>query len=179
MDVPLSFSKNFILPDVLEPNLKIVFCGTAASKKSAQVVAYYAGLGNRFWETLYHVGLTPYLMKPPEFKSLPLYGIGLTDVAKYASGNDSDLNSNDFDAASLRQKILYYAPKILAFTSKKAARAALELADQQPIGYGFQNEKIGLTQVYVLPSPSGAARRYWDIRWWQELATSIKEGKYV
>ena len=43
-----------ILPDVLTYNLKIVFCGTAASKKSKQVNAYYAGHGNKFWNTIYN-----------------------------------------------------------------------------------------------------------------------------
>jgi G:T/U-mismatch repair DNA glycosylase len=39
-----------ILPDVLQPDLKVVFCGTAAGTQSAQAGAYYAGRGNYFWE---------------------------------------------------------------------------------------------------------------------------------
>ena len=47
-----------ILPDVLTYNLKIVFCGTAASKKSKLLKSYYAGPGNKFWKTLYEIKLT-------------------------------------------------------------------------------------------------------------------------
>ena len=41
-----------ILPDLLDYNLDIVFCGMAASKKSKKVKAYYAGPGNKFWKIL-------------------------------------------------------------------------------------------------------------------------------
>ena len=40
-----------ILPDLLDYDLNIVFCGTAASKKSKNFNAYYAGPGNKFWKT--------------------------------------------------------------------------------------------------------------------------------
>ena len=45
-----------VLPDILSPGFDIVFCGTAVSNVSAQRGAYYAGLGNMFWPTLYAVG---------------------------------------------------------------------------------------------------------------------------
>ena len=48
-----------ILPDVLESGLDLVLCGTAAGRKSAEMLAYYAKPGNRFWPTLHAVGLTP------------------------------------------------------------------------------------------------------------------------
>ena len=55
------------LPDVVLPGLKVVFCGTAAGTRSAQVGAYYAGRGNKFWRTLFQVGLTPRPLDPHEF----------------------------------------------------------------------------------------------------------------
>jgi hypothetical protein len=42
-----------ILPDVLMPGLKLVFCGTAAGTVSARRGQYYAHPQNRFWEILY------------------------------------------------------------------------------------------------------------------------------
>ena len=77
-----------VLPDVPEPNLKIIFCGTAAGDTSASTGAYYTGPGNKFWKTLYTVGLTPQQLKPDDFRMLLQYGLGLTDLAKYASGSD-------------------------------------------------------------------------------------------
>jgi TDG/mug DNA glycosylase family protein len=37
-----------VLPDVLAPNLAIIFCGTAVGSVSAQRRAYYAGPGTVF-----------------------------------------------------------------------------------------------------------------------------------
>jgi TDG/mug DNA glycosylase family protein len=80
-----------ILPDILEPGLTTVFCGSAASSASARLGAYYAGPGNRFWQALYEGGLTSSLLTPTEFRRLPQFGIGITDLAKHESGMDISL----------------------------------------------------------------------------------------
>src|SRR5215813_5884682 len=90
-----------ILPDVLEPNLKLVICGNAAGTTSARVGQYYATRGNLFWETLFKVGLTPRQLAPREFPTLPRYGIGLTDIAKEAFGMDKDLDAIHFERTAL------------------------------------------------------------------------------
>ena len=51
-----------VLPDLIAPNLRIVFTGTAVGSASAHAGAYYAGPGNAFWPTLHAVGLTPRLL---------------------------------------------------------------------------------------------------------------------
>ena len=155
-----------LVPDVLIPGLKIVFCGTAPSAESFRQRAYYAHPGNRFWPTLAAVGLTPRLLRPAEFTELPRYGLGLTDVCKTAHGQDADLSPGDFDATGLREKIDRNRPGILAFTSKRAAREALGFA----AGYGLQKETLGVTRLFVLPSTSGLATRFWDESHWRELA---------
>lgn len=154
-----------VLPDVLGRGLAIVFCGTAPARASAQARAYYAGPGNRFWPTLHAIGLTPRRYAPAEFRTLLELGIGLTDVAKYAVGVDRELSAADFDAAALREKMAGYQPRWLAFTSKRAAEACLG----RRVAYGAQPDTLGATQLFVLPSPSGAARAFWDIGPWQEL----------
>lgn len=158
-----------ILPDLLAPNLKIVFCGTAASDISAREGAYYANPTNYFWRTLYKIGLTPYQFQPKEFPKLLDYNIGLTDLAKHTQGNDSGLKKGDFDRESLRKKILKYEPQILAFTSKKGASVFFQKTTGK-IRYGLQDDILGKTRFWVLTSPSGAARSYWDESIWQALA---------
>lgn len=155
-----------VLPDVLQPGLTLVFCGTAAGRRSAAERAYYAHPGNLFWRALHQSGLTPRQLAPAEFPQLPGYGIGLTDLAKHHVGNDSELPRDAFDAAALTAKIIRYAPRVLAFTSKNGGRAALGHA----VNYGLQPEPIGSTRVFVLPSPSGQARGHWSLAPWQALA---------
>ena len=53
-----------VLPDLLRPGLRIVFCGTAAGNVSAARGAYYAHPQNRFWSALYAFGLTPRQLEP-------------------------------------------------------------------------------------------------------------------
>lgn len=155
-----------VLPDVLMPGLAVVFCGTAASSVSAQRGAYYAGPGNAFWPTLHLTGLTPRLMQPQEFRRITLFGLGLADLAKTASGADHALQQSHFDREALHRKIIRYQPRLLAFTSKRAASEFLN----RPVAYGLQSDTLNSTMLFVLPSPSGAARRYWDPHPWQELA---------
>jgi double-stranded uracil-DNA glycosylase len=162
----------YILPDLLAPNLKLVFCGTAASNISAREGAYYANPQNGFWPALYKIGLTPRLFQPKEFTQLLDYQIGLTDLAKAAQGMDKMLKPTDFDREALQKKILEFQPAILAFTSKKGASVYFKKSSAL-IAYGLQAETIGKTQIWVLPSPSGAARSAWDLSIWQALAVIV------
>ncbi|MBB3228753.1 TDG/mug DNA glycosylase family protein [Luteibacter sp. Sphag1AF] len=167
--MPSPITDAHVLPDVLQPGLRLVFCGTAAGRRSAQDRAYYAHPGNMFWRTLHDTGITPRRFAPAEFIALPALGIGLTDVAKFHSGNDSDLPFDAYDAQALRVKIEQYAPRILAFTSKQAAKTVLGHVP----AYGWQDSMIGDTRLYVLPSPSGQARGAWDVSAWQRLADAF------
>ena len=151
---------------MLEPGLRIVFCGTAAGAVAARVGAPYAGPGNRFWWVLHETGLTPRRLAPAEFRTLPRYGIGLTDVAKFTSGSDSSLARSDFDAAAVVDRVERFRPAILAFVGKRAAEEVLG----RRVDHGPQDERMGATDVWVVPSTSGAARGSWDVRPWRELA---------
>ena len=161
-----------VLPDVMGPGLGIVFCGSAAGAASARAGAYYAGPGNRFWPTLYGVGLTPRLLAPAEFRTVLRYGIGLTDLCKTRSGADSSLPREADDAAALAAKIARHRPAVLAFNGKRAARVFLDAAN---VDYGEQPDRIGGTIVHVLPSTSGAARRWWDEAFWRRVAQAVRK----
>jgi len=163
-----------ILPDHLRPGLKIVFCGTAAGKASAARKAYYAGPGNLFWRMLHETTLTGRLLAPEEFSLLNECQVGLTDVAKKTFGSDHSLQNEDFCVDSLRKRIAYAKPKLIAFNGKKAASVVLE-KPTRAIQYGLQRESFAGCRVFVLPSTSGAARRYWDKAHWMELARVAKE----
>jgi TDG/mug DNA glycosylase family protein len=159
-----------VLRDILEPGLRVVFCGTAAGTASAKARAYYAGPGNAFWPTLHAIGLTPVQLAPAEFARLPEYGIGLTDICKVLYGSDEEVGTVEFDVDGLQARVAAVEPATLAFNGKNAARGALE----RDVGYGLQPERIGGAEVWVLPSTSGAARRFWNIEPWQELGTACE-----
>lgn len=161
-----------ILPDVLEPGLQVVFCGTGASAWSARVSAYYANPGNKFWPTLHAVGLTPHRIAPVNYLDVLEFGIGLTDVAKEHVGQDTAIDLELVDAGALRAKIERFEPRILAFTSKRAASLVFGLPTAA-IPYGAQDAAIGTTSIHVLTSPSGQAGPHWSIEPWRDLARTV------
>jgi double-stranded uracil-DNA glycosylase len=161
-----------VLPDLLDHGLRVVFCGTAASAVSATRRAYYAGPGNRFWPTLYAVGLITEPLRPQAYPRLLEWGLGLTDLVKGTSGQDAELPRQAYDRERLLRALARYRPHVVAFTSKRAGAVALGLPSAS-LAYGFQGACFGAVHVFVLPSPSGAARRYWDQRPWQALANYV------
>lgn len=169
MPYPMPTDDHTILPDVLRPGLRLVFCGTAAGRRSAAEGAYYAHPGNLFWRALHHAGLTPRQLAPAEFTRLPDYGIGLTDLAKRHAGNDNELPRDAFDVPALIERIERCTPELLAFTSKNAGRAVLGHA----VDYGLQAETLGGARLFVLPSPSGQARGHWSLQPWLALAAQL------
>ncbi|HUY68725.1 MAG TPA: mismatch-specific DNA-glycosylase [Alphaproteobacteria bacterium] len=161
-----------VLPDLLQPGLAVVFCGTAPGRVSAAAGHYYAHPQNKFWRTLYAVSLTPRLLNPAEYALLPRYGIGLTDIAKFTSGQDNQLPRTSLGVRAirdLRDRIEQCAPRILAFTSLEGGRRFLG----RKAGCGAQKETIGATRIWILPSPSPKAHWNWDEGAWRALAEEV------
>lgn len=162
-----------VLADLIQPGLRVVFCGTAVGARSAKVGAYYAGPGNAFWSTLHEIGLTPCQLRPSEYAELLRYGIGLTDICKRESGSDHQIGSGAFDVPRLLRTLDRYKPDLIAFNGKTAGKAAF----RRPIGYGHQPDPIGPSRAYVLPSTSGAARGFWDMSYWRDLADAVASSR--
>jgi TDG/mug DNA glycosylase family protein len=158
-----------VLPDVLQRGLDVVLCGTAPSRISRQVGAYYATPSNLFWPTLHAIGLTPRRLAPPEYARVLGFGIGLTDLNKTEWGSDAELTRAAFDVAGLRAKLVRFKPACVAFTSKTAGRAFFG----RPVAYGRQPETLLGIAWFVLASPSGRARGYWDPAPWHELGAFV------
>jgi TDG/mug DNA glycosylase family protein len=161
------------LPDQLAEHLRLVFVGTAASQRSADLGHYYAHSGNRFWRTLHEVGITPRRYAPHEFRELLKLGIGFTDLCKLGAGMDHQALAFPVDVPAFREKMGRYRPTTIAFTSKKAA-SLFYGRPTKAIALGRQPSQQDFPMVFVLASPSGAASGHWSVQPWQELADSIR-----
>lgn len=159
-----------IVPNVLAPALKVIFCGTAPSDTSARQRVYYGHRHNRFWKTLNEVGFTPHELQPSDYQHMLQFQLGLTDLCKEASGNDDELPKGALNVVALREVVTQFQPNVLAFTSKTAGKAFC----RQEVNYGWQEQTIGITKIFVLPSTSPRARRYWNIQPWRELAVIVQ-----
>lgn len=146
------------LPDILAPELAVVFVGINPSLDSVQCGHYFARPSNRFWAVLYESRLVPTRLRPEDDIHLPQFGIGLTDVVKRPTRSTAELSRDEFAAGreALQEKLLSYAPRAVCFVGKYGYEA---YSGRPPAGYGRQADNIGPAAVFVMPSTSGRANR--------------------
>ncbi len=167
-----------ILPDYLESDLRVVFCGTAVARDSAAVGHYYAGRGNEFWSLLYESGLTRERLTYEQDARILEFGIGLTDLAKYVvSSTDVGMRTH-FDPYRFAVSMEKYRPRWIAFNGKTAASvAARALRYRKDLLLGPQPWTVAGIPVFVAPSSSSSNRdpNHWQNRmgrvdWFADLA---------
>jgi TDG/mug DNA glycosylase family protein len=164
-----------ILPDYIDHGLDVVFCGTAAGNTSAARKHYFSDPGNPFWTILHETGFTTERLTSERDRQVLAYCLGLTDLVKSHSGIDADLHEDMYDISGFEKTILKFKPRYVAFTSKQAAADYYGHGKTKIVSYGLQDRMIGATRLFVLPSTSGSARRYWDEAHWRALALLITD----
>ena len=159
------------VPDVLGPDLDVVFCGINPGRVSDAARAHFANPRNDFWRLLHQAGFTPRQLEPAEQFELLRHGIGATNAAYRTTPGSSDLGRADFVGSAERLENLArkLRPRFIGFVGKEAYRGAF--GDRPDLG--LQQQQLGDTQLFVLPStsPANAAVPYDErLRWFRELA---------
>ncbi len=143
------------LPDYLKPNLNLVFVGFNPGTRSAKLGRYYAGPGNLFWPLLYETGLIPAPLTYQDDVRVLEYGIGLTDLVlvKRSTPSSADLSTAEAraGAAILERKLLQYSPVVVCFNGKGVYGW---YRGQRHVGLGAQDDTIGDSRVFIVPSTS-------------------------
>ena len=142
------------LPDVLAPDLEILFCGINPSLMSAERGHHFARPGNRFWPALHLAGLTPHRFTPDEDRDLLRHGIGVTNLVDRPTRTAAELDTVELreGAAALARLVARYRPRVLAVLGVTAWRRAF---DRPAAVLGRQPERIGGVTTWVAPNPSG------------------------
>ena len=142
------------LPDVVAPDLDVLFCGINPSLRSAEVGHHFARPGNRFWPALHLAGLTPRRLAPEEDGLLPGFGLGVTNVVARPTRTAAELTAEELraGAAELAELVARYRPRVLAVLGVTAWRQAF---DRPRAVLGRQPERIGGATTWVAPNPSG------------------------
>ena len=162
------------VPDVLAPDLRIVFVGINPGRVSAAARAHFANPRNDFWRLLHAAGLTSRLYEPHEQFALLEEAIGVTNAAYRTTPGSGDLRRADFAGSAQRLERIAreLRPRWLAFVGKEAFRGPF---GKRP-DLGLQPTSLGGTKLFVLPSTSPAnAAVPWDERryWFRELAGRV------
>jgi TDG/mug DNA glycosylase family protein len=162
------------VPDVLAPDLRVVFVGINPGRVSAAARAHFANPRNDFWRLLHAARLTSRLYEPHEQFALLEEGIGVTNAAYRTTPGSGDLRRGDFAGSAERLERLAHElrPRWLAFVGKEAYRGAFGSRAE----LGVQERTLDQTKLFVLPSTSPAnAAVPWDerLRWFGELAAVV------
>ena len=150
----ISTTATSAVPDVLGPDLEVVFCGINPGRVSAAAAAHFANPRNDFWRLLHDAGFTPRLYAPSEQFELLGLGIGLTNAAYRTTKGSGDLRRADFAGSRerLERIVLDLRPRAIAFVGKEAYRGTF---GERP-ELGSQARTIDDVGLFVLPSTSPA-----------------------
>ncbi len=142
------------LPDVIAPDLDVLFCGINPSLMSAQRGHHFARPGNRFWPAIHVAGFTPRLFTPDEDRELLEHGLGITNVVARPTRTAAELSGEELreGAAALAGLVARFRPRVLAILGVTAWRTGF---DRPKAVMGLQPERIGGAATWVVPNPSG------------------------
>src|SRR5262249_2980240 len=142
------------VPDVIAPNLRVLFCGINPGLYTAAVGHHFARPGNRFWPALFQSGFTRRLLSPFDERELLESGIGISNVVPHATASAAELTREDFIAGgrTLAARIKRYRPRIVAILGVGAYRSAF---NKPKAVVGDQAEPIQHALIWVLLKGSG------------------------
>jgi TDG/mug DNA glycosylase family protein len=147
------------VPDVISPNLRVLFVGINPGLYSAAIGHHFGRPGNRFWPALFASGFTPRLLSPFEEKELLRLGLGITNFVERASARADDLTADELRAGAtvLAKKVSRYRPRFVAVLGVTAYRVAM---NDPGATTGRQPEPFAGAVAWVLPNPSGLNAHY-------------------
>ncbi len=147
------------IPDIIAPDLRVLFCGINPSLYSAAVGHHFARPGNRFWRSLHTAGFTERLLSPFEDGDLLQFGYGLTNIVDRATARADELDAQELVTGQqqLAAKVQHYRPRFLAVLGISAYRTAF---NRPKAIMGKQDESLDSAIIWVLPNPSGLNAHY-------------------
>jgi len=147
------------VPDVIRPNLQVLFCGINPGLYSAAVGHHFSRPGNRFWPTLYRSGFTHRQLSPFEERDLLEMGLGITNLINRATATADGVTKDELvrGAQRLKRKVARFRPRFVAIVGLGAYRTGFRRLGARG---GRQEERLGEAILWVLPNPSGLNAHY-------------------
>jgi len=165
------------VPDIIAPNLRILFIGFNPGVRSAETGHHFAGHSNRFWKLLHAAGLTPRQLRPEEDITMLQYGFGITNIVARPSRTAAEISKKEYLAGReiLRRKLALYKPAVACYAGLGVYR---EFAGVKNLRCGLQPQNV-VAEVhdFVVPSPSGLNRTTFaeQLIYYHELHKLVKK----
>lgn len=147
------------MPDVIAPDLSVLFCGINPGLYTAAIGHHFGRPGNRFWPALHRAGFTERQLDPSEERELLPHGLGITNVVARATATADEVTAEELAAGGreLAEKARVFRPRWVAILGVGAYRTAF---GHPRAALGRQEETLADTSVWVLPNPSGLNAHY-------------------
>jgi double-stranded uracil-DNA glycosylase len=142
------------IPDVIGPDLRVLFVGINPGLYSAATGRHFARPGNRFWPALHLSGFTPRQFHPSEQAELLPLKLGITNLVDRGTARADELTRAELvtGGAALAAKASLVRPRFVAIVGVTAYRTAFG----RPCAVvGPAPDPLGPSRVWVLPNPSG------------------------
>ncbi len=145
--------------DLIDYNLKVLFCGINPGIWSGATGFHFAKPGNRFWKALHLGGFSDRVLHPSEEHELLENGYGITSFCKRTTARADELTAEEYveGGKNLVAKIEKFTPRSVAVLGIGAYRTAFQ---KPKATLGLQAETIGKTKIWLLPNPSGLNAHY-------------------
>ncbi len=148
------------VPDLIGPNLRLLFVGINPGLWTAATKTHFAHPGNRFYPALLEAGIIDAPvdrgvgMTDADRRLLIERGIGITNIVHRATAKASELTRDELRVGGdqLRVFVRAHRPAVVAIAGITAYRAAF---DVPKAAMGEQPEPFEGARLFVVPNPSG------------------------
>ena len=148
------------VPDLLGPDLRLLFVGINPGLWTAATQTHFAHPGNRFYPALLLAGILEHPvdqsagMDEADRDRLRARGLGITNLVRRASAKASELTPAELRGGrhDLEALVRRTTPRVVAVAGITAYRTAFGLPRAT---MGRQPEDLAGAELWVVPNPSG------------------------
>ena len=148
------------VPDLVGPDLKLLFVGINPGLWTAATQTHFAHPGNRFYPALTMAGIITRTidrgegMTDDDRAHLLERGIGISNVVHRTTARASELSTTELreGGVQLRQFVAEHRPAVVAIAGITAYRSAFK---QPKAVMGEQDDEFEGSRLWVVPNPSG------------------------
>ncbi len=148
------------VPDLLGPDVRLLFVGINPGLWTAATRTHFAHPGNRFYPALLAAGILTEPVDPAagmtdeDRRRVLARGLGITNLVRRATARADELGPEELHAGGeqLAATVARVRPRVVAIAGITAYRAAFGV---RRAAAGLQPEPLAGTELWVVPNPSG------------------------
>ena len=148
------------LPDLLGPNVRLLFVGINPGLWTVAVQSHFGRRGNRFYPALFRAGIVDHPidasagLAAADVAHLLDRGLGITNLVARATARADELSAAELSAGAhdLARRVAKIRPRVVAILGITAYRTGF---GQPRAAIGRQPDDLSGAQLWVVPNPSG------------------------